>query len=316
MRKIIKANLAFTRKEISIEEAKELFGHNPFKMELIEEFASEGKPLSIYYTGDPANPKFVDLCRGPHLDRTGGIGAFKISHIAGAYWRGDEKNEMLTRVYGLVFSTQEELDRYVKQQEDAKARDHRKLGKDLDLFVFSDIVGKGLPLWTPRGATVRRELERFIVDEELKRGYVHVYTPELANLDLYRTSGHYPYYKDSMYAPITIDDEQYMLRPMTCPHHFELYKSKPRSYRELPMRIAELAKLYRYEKSGELTGLIRVRSFCLADSHIITQQENAVNEVRQALNLIEYVAQVLGLKPNVDYWYRLSLGDRKDDKKY
>lgn len=195
--------------------------------------------------------------------------------------------------------------------------DHRKIGKDLDLFVFSDVVGKGLPLYTDRGATIRRELEKFIVEEEIKRGYKHVMTPDIAKLELYEKSGHYPYYKETMYAPIEIDDEKFMLRPMTCPHHFELYLSRPRSYRELPLRIAELAKLYRYEHSGNLIGLVRVRSFCLADSHIIcADKDQARDEILQALDLIQYVAGTFGLKKGEDYWYRLSLGNRKDDKKY
>ncbi|HWP61249.1 MAG TPA: threonine--tRNA ligase [Candidatus Paceibacterota bacterium] len=196
-------------------------------------------------------------------------------------------------------------------------RDHKKLGRELDLFIFSDAVGKGLPLWLPKGATLRRELERFIVDEEIKRGYLHVYTPDIAKLDLYRKSGHYPHYQDSMYAPIVIDDEEFMLRPMTCPHHFELYLSKPHSYRELPMRIAEVAKLYRYEQSGELMGLQRVRTFSLADAHIIcASEEQAMQEVDAALDLIEYVATVFGLKLGDDYHYRLSLGDRANSEKY
>ncbi len=196
-------------------------------------------------------------------------------------------------------------------------RDHRKLGKELGLFVFSDIVGKGLPLWTAKGAVIRRELERFIVEEETRRGYNHVYTPDLAKLELYEKSGHYPYYKDSMYAPIEIDEDKYMLRPMTCPHHFELYLSEPRSYRELPMRIAELAKLYRYEQSGELAGLVRVRSFCLSDAHIIcANAAQAKQEIGRALDLIEFMAAKFGLEQGRDYSYRLSLGDRADDKKY
>lgn len=201
----------------------------------------------------------------------------------------------------------------VKEEKDW---DHKVLGRKLDLFTFSDVVGKGLPLWTPKGATIRRELERFVVDEELKRGYLHVYTPAIANLALYKKSGHYPYYKDSMYAPIIIDDDEYMLRPMSCPHHFELYLSKPRSYRELPMRIAELATLYRYEQSGELMGLERVRSFCLADAHIICRQSQVNEEFKQVFDLIEYVTKTLGLVKGKDYHYRLSLGDRNDTKKY
>ncbi len=198
-----------------------------------------------------------------------------------------------------------------------ESNDHKKLGKELELFAFSETVGKGLPLFLPKGAAVRRELERFIVDEEIRRGYLHVITPDIAKLGLYEKSGHYPYYKDSMYAPIQIDDEQFMLRPMTCPHHFEVYLSKPHSYRELPMRIAEIAKLYRYEQSGELMGLQRVRSFCLSDAHIIcASEEQAVSEVGEALDLIEYVTGVFGLKLGEDYRYRLSLGDRSDTEKY
>jgi len=197
----------------------------------------------------------------------------------------------------------------------ADSNDHKVIGRELDLFTFSETVGKGLPLWTSKGATIRRELERFIVDEEIKRGYSHVYTPDIANLALYKKSGHYPYYKDSMYAPIVIDDEEYMLRPMTCPHHFELYLSKPRSYRELPMRIAEIAKLYRYEQSGELMGLQRVRSFCLSDAHIVTQKENVQEEIDKVLDLIGFFTKTLGLIEGKDYSYRLSLGDRNDKNK-
>lgn len=196
-------------------------------------------------------------------------------------------------------------------------RDHKKLGKELELFTFSDTVGKGLPLWLPKGATVRRELERFIVDEEIRRGYQHVRTPDIAKLELYKKSGHYPHYKDSMYAPIAVEDEEFMLRPMTCPHHFELYLSKPRSYRDLPMRIAELAQLYRFEQSGELMGLLRVRNFCLSDAHIICKdEEQAVEEMGGAMDLIEYANGVLGLEYGKDYWYRLSLGDRANTEKY
>ena len=203
------------------------------------------------------------------------------------------------------------------EHEGGHEHDHKKLGRELDLFTFSDAVGKGLPLWTPKGSVVRRELERFIVDEEIKRGYLHVYTPDIAKLDLYRKSGHYPHYQDSMYAPIKVDDEEFMLRPMTCPHHFELYLSRPHSYRELPMRIAELAKLYRYEQSGELMGLQRVRSFCLADAHIIcATEEQAGEEITKALDLIVDVAAVFGLKQGEHYHFRLSLGDRSNKEKY
>lgn len=205
----------------------------------------------------------------------------------------------------------------VSPAEEPHENDHKRLGAELDLFTFSDAVGKGLPLWLPKGSVIRRELERFIVDEELRRGYVHVYTPDIAKLDLYKKSGHYPHYRDSMYAPIEVDDEEFMLRPMTCPHHFELYLSRPHSYRELPMRIAELAKLYRYEQSGELMGLLRVRTFCLADAHIIcASEEQAAEESGKALDLIEYIAGIFGLTQGKDYWYRLALGDRTNTEKY
>ncbi len=196
-------------------------------------------------------------------------------------------------------------------------RDHKKLGRELELFTFSDTVGKGLPLWLPKGAIVRRIIENLIVEEETRRGYLHVYTPDIAKLDLYKKSGHYPHYKDSMYAPIVIDDEEFMLRPMTCPHHFELYLTKPRSYKDLPMRIAEWAKLYRYEQSGELMGLQRVRAMCLSDAHIIcASEEQAVEEAGKALDLIEYLSSIFGLQLGTDYRYRLSMGDRTDQEKY
>lgn len=303
---------SFEGREVSVKDALAIYDENQFKTELINEIVSKGEKITLYKSGD-----FEDLCRGGHALRPyKDIGAFKLMSVAGAYWRGDEKQPMLTRIYGTAFEKKSELEAYLVQVEEAKRRDHKKLGKELDLFLFSELVGKGLPLWTPKGATIRRELERFVVDEELKRGYLHVYTPDIAQVKLYETSGHYPYYKESMYAPIQIDDERFMLRPMTCPHHFEIYRSRPRSYRELPMRIAELAKLYRYEQSGELAGLQRVRSFCLADAHIVVQPENAAKEISGALDLIEYAAGVFGLKPNEDYWYRLSLGDRTEETKY
>jgi threonyl-tRNA synthetase len=303
----------FQKHELSSEEAKKEYPNNPYKFELIEEFTQKGKEkVSFYKSGD-----YWDLCKGGHIEHPDKeLRFFKLLSVAGAYWRGNEKNTMLTRIYGTCFPSQEELDTYLAQLEDAKMRDHKKLGKELALFTFSETVGKGLPLWTPKGATVRRELERFIVDEELKRGYLHVNTPDIARLALYEKSGHYPYYKDSMYAPITIDDEQYMLRPMTCPHHFELYLSEKHSYRELPLRYAELAQLYRYEQSGELMGLLRVRTFCLADAHIVCRRSQAETEINNVLDLIDSICGVLGLTMGKDYRYRLSLGDRSDDKKY
>jgi threonyl-tRNA synthetase len=309
MKEIVKGNFPFTKEMVTKEEARKLFTKQPYKLELIDELPEE--KVTIYRQGN-----FVDMCRGPHVRYTSAIKTFKLMSIAGAYWRGSEKNPMLQRIYAVAFNNQKELDEYLVTQEEIKKRDHRKIGKDLDLFVFMDLVGKGLPIFTEKGSIIRRTLERFVVDEEIRRGYKHVYTPDLANIDLYKTSGHYPYYKDSMYPVMKVDEEELMLRPMTCPHHFQYYASKPRSYRELPFRIAELAKQFRYEKSGELTGLMRVRSFCLADSHIICQKDQAIGELNSVLDLIEYVASVLGYKAGENYRYRLSLGDRKDDKKY
>ena len=317
MREYVKKDLKFEKRELSIDEAiaKEKKRNEDYKVELIEDLAKEGeKEVTYYKVGD-----FDDLCRGPHVESTKEIDpqAFKLNKVAGAYWRGDEKRQMLTRIYGLAFKNKKELKQYLNLLEEAKKRDHRKLGKELNLFVFSETVGKGLPMLTAKGATIRRELENFIVKEEIQRGYDHVITPDLAKLDLYKKSGHYPYYKDSMYAPINIDDEEFMLRPMACPHHFELYLSEPKSYKDLPMRIAELAKLYRYEQSGELSGLMRVRGFCLADSHIIcADRSQAQEEVSKVLDLIDRVCEVLKIEKNKDYWFRLSLGDRNEPKKY
>ena len=312
MHEILKTWKNMSGEEITTQETRKLFKNEPYKLEMIDEFSKKGQKLTIYKSGD-----YLDLCKGGHAqDPQKEIGAFRLLSIAGAYWRGDEKNKMLTRIYGTAFPTQKELDDYLQMLEEAKKRDHKKLGKDLDLFVFSDTVGKGLPLWTPKGATIRRILERFIVDEELKRGYLHVYTPDIASLELYKKSGHYPYYKETMYAPITIENEEYMLRPMSCPHHFELYNSQPHSYKELPVRYAELAKLYRFEKSGELSGLQRVRTFTLADAHIIARVDQAEDEINYVLDLIEYISKAFGLEPGKNYHYRLSLGDRADEKKF
>lgn len=313
MHQIVSEWKSFEKQELTATEAKQEYPNNPFKHELIDEFSQNGKTVVTFYkSGD-----YRDLCRGGHCDHPSKeLKHFRLLSVAGAYWRGDEKQPMLTRIYATCFPTGEELDQFLQRREDAKNRDHKKLGKELGLFTFSETVGKGLPLWTPKGSTIRRELERFIVDEELKRGYLHVYTPDIANLALYKKSGHYPYYKDSMYAPIKIDDDEYMLRPMTCPHHFELYLSEPHSYKELPMRIAELAQLYRYEQSGELMGLLRVRSFCLADAHIVCRIDQAKSEINGVLDLIDFICQTLGLTQGEDYRYRLSLGDRNDEVKY
>jgi threonyl-tRNA synthetase len=311
MRELIGQNLKFEKREVSKIEAKKLFKDQPYKLELIKEIKE--KKVGVYQTGE-----FSDLCKGPHIASTAEINpdGFKLTKVAGAYWKGSEKNPMLLRIYGLAYENKEKLDGFLKAQEEAERRDHRVIGKKLDLFIFSDLVGKGLPLYTEKGAAIKRELEKFVVDEEIKRGYKHICTPELARVELYKTSGHYPYYKNTMYPAMKIDQDELILRPMSCPHHFQIYSSRPRSYKELPFRMAELAKLFRYEKSGELTGLMRLRSFCLADSHIICQKASAQNEINEVLNLIEYCCSVLGFEQGKDYRYRLSLGDREDKKKY
>lgn len=313
MRELQKKNLSFSHAVVPTSEAIEDAKRNnqPYKLELLEDLSATEKEVSMYSLG-----LFTDLCKGPHVGASGETGIIKLLSVAGAYWKGDEHNQMLTRIYGTSFPSQKELDEFIETQEKAKERDHRVIGKKLGLFVFSDLVGKGLPMLTAKGATIRRELERFIVDEELKRGYEHVVTPPLAKTDLYKTSGHYPYYKDTMYPVMKVDEEELILRPMTCPHHFMLYKSSPRSYKDLPLRFAELASQFRYEKSGELTGLMRVRMFCLADAHIIATVDQAKDEIKAVLDLIDFVDKTLGLVKGVDYRYRLSLGKRGDTKKY
>jgi threonyl-tRNA synthetase len=311
MRQIAARNLDIVRIETSREEARALIekiGQLPYKLELLDAIP-EGEPISFYQQGD-----FTDLCRGPHVPNTGEIKHFKLLSIAGAYWRGDERNKMLTRIYGTAFFSEQELEEYLHRLEEAKRRDHRKLGRELGLFMISPEVGPGLPMLLPKGATVRRVLEEFILQEELKAGYQHVRTPEIANLNLYRTSGHYPYYKDSMYPPMVFEDgEELILRPMNCPHHFLIYKSEPRSYRDLPLRLAELGTVYRYEKSGELSGLIRVRCFTINDAHVFLRPEQIKAEVQHNIELIQTVYKRLNL---TDFWYRLSLRDPDNKEKY
>ena len=314
MSNLVKKKLDYERIEMQIDKALEFSkqANESFKTELISDLKEKGeKQVSFYKTGD-----FVDLCTGPHITNTSGIKAFKLISLAAAYWKGSEKNPSLTRVYGTAWETKAELDDYLDKLEKSKDNDHRKLGKELGLFVFSDLVGQGLPLLTPKGTTIRRVLERFVVDEELKRGYQHVVTPSLAKVDLYRTSGHYPYYKDTMYPPMKVDNDELILRPMTCPHHFMLYKSEPHSYRELPLRYAELSPQFRYEKRGELSGLMRVRMFTLADAHIFCTKAQAKEEVKKVLELIDFINKTLGLEKGKDYRFRLSLGDPTDSKKY
>lgn len=312
MHDLVKSWKGFEKKEVTEKEAKEAYKDNEYKLELIEEFSKDSQKLTFYKSGS-----YSDLCRGGHVEKPSQeLKYFKLLSVAGAYWRGSEKNKMLTRIYGTVFPTQKELDQYLERRKLAEESDHRKIGKDLNLFVFSDLVGKGLPLLTPKGSVIRRELERFVVDTEIKWGYQHVYTPPIAKTDLYKTSGHYPYYKDTMYPVMKVDEDELILRPMTCPHHFMLYKSSPRSYRELPLKIAEISPQFRYEKSGELSGLMRVRTFILSDAHIFTPKEKAKEVINDVIKLIDYLNGALGFKKGEDYRFRLSLGDRKDEKKF
>jgi threonyl-tRNA synthetase len=311
MKKIVKDWKSFEKIEIEAKEAENKFEDNPYKLELIEDLSDNEDTITLYKSGN-----FVDLCKGGHIENPEEIKYFKILSVAGAYWRGSEKNKMLTRIYGTVFPTQKELEEYIEQRKLADESDHRKIGKDLNLFVFSELVGKGLPLLTPKGSVIRRELERFVVDEEIKRGYEHVYTPSLAKTELYKTSGHYPYYKDTMYPVMKVDEDELILRPMTCPHHFMLYKSSPHSYKELPLKIAEISPQFRYEKSGELSGLMRVRTFCLSDSHIFATKDQATEIIKEVIDLINFLNGKLGFEIGKDYRFRLSLGERSDEKKF
>ncbi|MHB8508898.1 MAG: threonine--tRNA ligase [Candidatus Dormibacteria bacterium] len=278
-----------------------------YKLEILTdgEARDEGE-VSCYWTGD-----FLDLCRGPHVADAGEIRHFRLTRLAGAYWRGDEQNKMLQRVYGTAWASQAEMDDYFSRLEMARDRDHKKLGRELGLFLIDDAVGKGLPLWLPRGATVRRLLEEYILDAERKAGYQHVYTPHIGKADLYRTSGHLGWYKDSMYAPFGVEDEEYILRPMNCPHHIRIYQHEQHSYRELPVRLAELGTVYRYEKSGELAGLVRVRGFTINDAHIFCTADQLKSEFKAATQLILDLYRALGIK---DFKFRLSRRD--DSEKY
>jgi threonyl-tRNA synthetase len=279
----------------------------PYKVEIIENLPDA--QVGIYEQGP-----FLDLCRGPHVANTGEIGAIKLMRVAGAYWRGDEHRPMLQRLYGTAWFTQEELDAYLERLEEAKRRDHRKIGKDLDLFMVSDEIGAGLPLWMPNGATVRRLLEEYVLGLERAHGYQHVYTPQLAKVDLYKTSGHWDHYQDSMYPPMEMESgEELVLRPMNCPHHIQIYKHHTRSYRDLPIRLAELGTMYRLEKSGELAGLSRVRAMTLNDAHIFCTPEQMLPEFIAAVRLIQEAYRVLGFE---QYSYRLSLRDPNDKVKF
>lgn len=308
MNDIITRDLKLSRKEVSRSEALEEFGYDPYKVELIQDLP-EDEVLTFY-----VQDGFTDLCRGPHVPRTGVIPRhFKLMSTSGAYWRGSEKNPMMQRIYGVAFATKQELDTYLHMLEEAKRRDHRKIGKDLDLFFTSEVIGPGLPLWLPNGATIRRELERFIVDLELRQGYEHVYTPQMAKTELYKISGHWDHYKEDMFPVMKIDQEELVLRPMNCPHHIQVYKHTQRSYRDLPIKIAELGTMYRFEQSGELTGLSRVRSMTLNDAHIFVRPDQIQAEFKKVVELVQSVYEILGFK---DYKWRLSLRDPEDTEKY
>lgn len=309
MERIIGENLPIVRREVSREEALQIFGElgDPYKIELINNLP-EDSIISMYDQGE-----FFDLCRGPHLPSTGKIKVFKLMNVAGAYWRGDSKNKMLQRIYGTVFPKKAQLDEHLHFLEEAKKRDHRKLGKELKMFTFSPLVGQGLPMWLPKGAKLRRTLERYIVDMEESLGYQHVYTPVLGNVDLYKTSGHWEHYQEDMFPKMELDNEELVLRPMNCPHHMMVYKSDMRSYRDLPIRIAELGMQHRYEMSGALTGLHRVRAMTLNDAHIFCRPDQIKEEFKRVVTLITKVYEDFGIK---EYRFRLSYRDPLDTEKY
>jgi threonyl-tRNA synthetase len=306
MRARMKSDVPFERSEMSKAEALAHFAGQPFKVELIEGITDE--KVSLYKQG-----AFVDLCEGPHVERTSHVPPFKLVNVAGAYWRGDEKRPMLQRIYGLMFETQEEMDDYVARMEEAAKRDHRKLGRELELFASEDLVGAGLPLWLPKGATVRRLLEEYILKQERDAGYEHVYTPVLGKVDLYKKSGHWEHYRDTMFPPMALEHDELVLRPMLCPHHAFVYQSKLRSYRELPVRIGETGAQFRYEKSGVVGGLSRVRMMTLNDAHIFCRPDQIKAEFSGVLRLVERAYATLGI---TDYIYRLSLRDPDDKEKY
>jgi len=305
MKELVKKWDKIEGKEISYQEAKKIFKDNPYKLELIDEIKSRGEKITIYKSGD-----FVDLCRGGHIDNPSKqLRHFKLLSIAGAYWRGDEKNKMLTRIYGTAFFTKEELEKYLWQIEEAKKRDHRVLGKKLDLFLLSNEVGGGLLLWTEKGAIIRRQIENLIINEQTKRGYLHVYTPHIGKKSLWQTSGHWDLYRDKMYSSMKIDDDEYLVKPMNCPFHMMIYKSHLRSYRELPLRIAEIATVYRYEKAGELSGMLRVRHITQDDSHIFCREDQIVDEFLGVFDYTIYLLKIFGIK---DYYLRLGLRSPKE----
>lgn len=309
MERIIGENLPISRREVSREEALAIYTElgDPYKLELIRDLP-EDSVISIYDQGE-----FFDLCRGPHVPSTGKIKVFKLLSVAGAYWRGNSDNKMLQRIYGTAFMKKAELEEHLHFLEEAKKRDHRKLGKELNIFTFNNLVGQGLPIWLPKGATLRRTLERYIVDLEERLGYQHVYTPVMGNVELYKTSGHWEHYQEDMFPKMVLDTEEFVLRPMNCPHHMMVYKSEMHSYRDLPIRIAELGLMHRYEMSGALTGLHRVRAMTLNDSHIFCRPDQIKDEFARVIHLIQQVYEDFGIK---EYRFRLSYRDPADTEKY
>ena len=307
MKKIIKDGKRIIRHEITKSEALEMFSSDPYKIDLINNMADD-ETISCYSQGD-----FTDLCRGPHADTVKECKYFKLLKFSGAYYKGDSKNKMLQRIYGVCFKTEEELNNHLQELEEAKERDHRKIGKDLGIFMFSDLVGKGLPMWLPNGFIVRRALVDYITDKEIARGYKHVMTPSLGSVDLYKTSGHWDHYKEDMFPAMELDNESYVLRPMNCPHHMMMFKNTMHSYRDLPVRIAEIANDFRYEASGAVCGIERTRAFTQNDSHIFCTPSQIKEEFKEVISLILDVYKDFGFK---DYRFRLSLRDKNDTEKY
>ena len=308
MKQIVDENHKIERKVVSREEAKSFFKDDPYKLELIDAIP-EDESVTLYSQGE-----FTDLCRGVHVPSTSKIKEFKLLSSAGAYWRGDSNNKMLQRIYGTAFFDKKDLKAHLEMLEERRERDHRRIGKDLELFTNNQLVGAGLPLWLPNGATIRREIERYIVDKEVSMGYDHVYTPVLANVELYKTSGHWDHYRDDMFPPMKLDEtEEMVLRPMNCPHHMMVYNNRPHSYRELPIRIAELGTMHRYEASGAVSGLQRVRGMTLNDSHIFVRPDQIKDEFKRVVNMIQEVYSDFGFE---DYTFRLSYRDPEDKEKY
>ena len=307
MKKISKDNKLIKRLELSKDEALEMFKDDPYKIDLIERMGPD-EVISAYQQGD-----FVDLCRGPHVESTKLIKYFKLIKFSGAYYKGDSKNKMLQRIYGICFYNEEDLQNFLNELEDLKLRDHRKIGKDLDIFMVHDLVGKGMPLWLPNGALVRKQLENYIYEKEQKMGYLHVYTPCVGTVDLYKTSGHWDHYKENMFPSMKVDDEEFVLRPMNCPHHMLIYGNTIHSYRELPIRIGEFATDFRYEASGAVKGLERVRCMCQNDAHLFVRPDQIGEEFKKVVSLILDVYNDFGIK---NYKFRLSLRDKNDKEKY